>query len=52
MEPSRRNQWQPVEFPRFRGHLSAEPVVSGSAGRIAHHVHDELSEAVPAGVSA
>lgn len=41
-----------VECPRFRGHLSVEPVLSGLAGRIAHHIHDDLSQAVSAGVSA
>jgi hypothetical protein len=42
-----------VECPRFGGHLRAWSAVSGQAGRMRHHATGiELSEAVPAGVSA
>jgi hypothetical protein len=42
-----------LEFPRFRGHLSAWSALSDWAGRMRHHAEGiELSEAVLAGVPA
>ena len=51
--PISRSAGVDVEFPRFRGHLSAWSPVSGQAGRMRHHATGiELQEAVPAGVPA